>query len=79
MNEPAILISRLWINRHQAGHRGAHDSNICIALGYDSNAAKLFDVGARQPGRKTLRNLAMPALLAEALMPGFFLEPRHEQ
>lgn len=76
MSEPAILISRLWINRHQAGYRSAQCSNICIALAYGSDAATLFDVAPRRPGRKTLRSLAMPALLAEPLMPGFSLEPR---
>lgn len=74
MSKPFIVISRLWISRWHSGHSEALGSNIAIALAYEAQAAKLFDMGPSREGRKRLSDLLTPAILAEHLMPGYALD-----
>lgn len=76
MSEPLILISRIWINRWQRGQRGAHTSNMCVALAYGSDAGSRLDLKPRGPGREKLASILTVSILSQEIEQGLCLSLR---
>lgn len=70
MEEPLILITRIWINRRQRGYRSASTSDMCVALAYGSDAGSRLDLKPHRPGRKELSSVLTAAILSQEIEQG---------